>query len=133
MRLFAKRVRVVCLRVSVWCCICCVLFAVFVRVVLEVCVVCPWILLWSCQFLRAFVCCYVFACFVYDASCGVVWFGCFCLSLCVWLFVYEIKCVAVVFASCCVMMCDVIWSVYLCFVLCVICCWRCLIVFDCCL
>ena len=46
---FAKRVRVVCLRISVWCCmVCfclCVLFAVFECVVLNVCVDCFWFLM----------------------------------------------------------------------------------------
>ena len=46
--LLAKRVRVACLRVSVWCRMSVfvgVLLAVFVRVVLNVCVVCVWFLM----------------------------------------------------------------------------------------
>ena len=57
-------------------------------------------------------------CFVYDVPGGVVWFVCFCLSLCVWLLVFEMKCVAAVFVSYSVMMCDVGWSVCLCVFLC---------------
>ena len=71
-----------------------------------------------CVCLRGFVCWYVFVCFVYDASCGVVWFACVCLSLCAWLLVLETECLAAVSVSYCVVMCDVAWSVYLffCFV-----------------
>ena len=62
--------------------------------------------------------------FVSDVPCGVVWFVCCCVSLCVWLLVFEMKCLAAVFASYCAMMCDAVWSVCV-FVsdLCVIC-WR---------
>ena len=76
MRLFAKRVRVVCLGISVWCCmVCfCVLFAVFECVVLNVCGLClvPYVRLpFFFLFLRVFACRYVFVCSVYDVSCGV--------------------------------------------------------------
>ena len=74
--------------------------------------------------LRVFVRRYVFVCSGDDVSCGVVSYVCCCLSLCVWLFVFELKCVAAVFVSYCVVMCGVVWSVYLFFVWCVICCWR---------
>ena len=72
------------------------------------------------------VCCYLIVCFVYDVLCGVVWFVCVCLSLCVWLFVLGMKCLAAVFVSYCVTMSDDAWSVYLCFFcfVCVMCCWR---------
>ena len=73
-------------------------------------------------------------CFVYDVPGGVVWFVCFCLSLCVWLLVFEMKCLAAAFVNYCVMICDVVWSVYLRVLFCV---WFvvgvCLIVLDCCL
>ena len=71
----------------------------------------PYVELFVC--LRGFVCWYVFVCFVYDASCGVAWFVCCCLSLCAWLFVFELECLAAVFVSYCVVMCDVARSVYL--------------------
>ena len=89
MCLFAKRVRVVCLSIPVWyCMVCCffVLFAVFVCGVECVCglLLVPYVKLSVfCAFLWAVMCLCVF---VYDVSCGVVQFVCFCLSLCVWLF-----------------------------------------------
>ena len=78
------------------------------------------------------MCRYVSVCSVYDVSCGVVSFVCFCLSLCVWMLVFEMKCLANVFVSYCVVMCDGGWSVY-------VCCFVCdlllavLVGFECCL
>ena len=69
-------------------------------------------------FARVFVCVYVFVCFVYDVSCGVVWFVCFCLSLCIWLFGFDMKCLAAGLLNYCAMMCDVVWSVSLFFCVC---------------
>ena len=57
----------------------------------------------------ASVCWCVCAWFVYDVPCGVVWFVCCCLSLCVWMFVWGMKCLAAVFVCSCVMMCGVVW------------------------
>ena len=78
MCLFAKRVRVVCLRISVWCCMVCLLC-----VVCNVCacgVECVCSLLMAPFALRVSVCCYVFVWFVYNVSCGIVWFVCLLLT-----------------------------------------------------
>ena len=46
--------------------------------------------------------------FVYDVPCGVVWFVCDCLSLCVWLYVFDMKCLAAAFVNYCGIICDVV-------------------------
>ena len=119
MCLFAKRFRVVCLRLSVVlydlrfvCVICCVCTCV---------VECVWFASDSwclfCFNMRAhFVCRYVFVCSVYDASCGAVSFVCF-VCLCVFrCLLFAVRCVAAVCVRYCVVMCDVVCSVYVCFV-----------------